>query len=558
MTVVSLRILGLFVWAWVLAFAGGEELRELDDSLKRELQELMSDRFTGSNFRGASYSIAVPGYEVWTGTYGDLGRASSVEVTSGSVFGLASITKTYVAAIVLQLRDEGLLDLDDPIVEYIGAIENVPEMVTIRHLLSMTSGLANFSSHSAGPIRAAVANRGKVWEPEEVLSRYLSAPRFEAGARYMYSNTNYVLLGMLIERVTGEPFGDALRERLLEPLGLDETYLAGFDELPEELAWSDFTRDGRIDEVADAAQASVGSMFWTSGGMFATSEDLARWGVALYGGEVLSAASLAEMVNFGDDGFFDYGLGAMPESNLGYEFWGHGGLLSYVTSMIYSPDTGISIGFVASVDSMFSQITYWPHGDMLGRVRRRGIDQEIAFAPIRDQFTDTDKLELGVVVPKGIAAGQLVYKVVSGDASVDGQSVTLGSVGGSVSLRASYAEGGFYRGVSDVANFEVYSRFGDEDGDGLANALEGLLGSGVLDSNSRGVPWFGSVSGRFGMRFDRKRDDIPYCIEHSSNLLEWSEVELGIEEMLYPDGGARVFTPLDREETVLFFRIRAL
>lgn len=515
----------LFVCLLLASGLQAAPLRELDAALKQSLQQLLQDRCAGSSFRGVSYSIAVPGYEVWTGTYGDLGYEEFSLVEESSVFGIASITKTYVAAIMFQLRDEGLVDFEATVESYLGQISNIPEDVRVRHLLSMTSGLYNFSDSPLGPTSRAVANKDLVLQPREMLDRYLGTPRFEAGSRYMYSNTNYVVLGMIIEEVTGQPFVEVLRERLLEPLALEETYLGGFDVLPEAFALTDFTSDGRIDEEADAAQAAVSRLFWTSGGMFATSRDLARWGQALYGGKVLKEVSLAEMVDFDADGFGQYGMGAMPDEQLGYAFWGHGGLLSYVSSMIYSPDTGITVAFVANSNRRFGSITYWPHGDMLGRLREQGVDQELEVDAVDIQFTDTEDLRLNFALVEGLPESQVGIEIVGGPAEMEEGRLRIGGSPGLVELRVGMDASGFFRSGEREVSFEVYERFGDADGDGRANALESLVGTDLRVKDRWAGPLFSVGEGRARLAFEPQRDDIPYRFEKSVDLENWEKME---------------------------------
>ncbi|MDQ8204171.1 serine hydrolase domain-containing protein [Pelagicoccus sp. SDUM812003] len=513
------------IWLLVVCRGAGEELRTLDDALAAALQAKLEQGAAQGTFRGVSYSISIPGYRTWTGVYGDVGDAEATPVDAASVFGIASITKTYVAAIALQLRDEGRLQLDDLVSSYLGRIENVPETATLRHLLSMTSGVANFSDHPSSPIRVAVASPERRWSPREVLETYLLPPRFEPGERYSYSNTNFILLGMVVEEVTGQAFVETLRERLLEPLGLCSTYLGGFDALPDQLVMTDYNRDGRIEAEKDTAQASISSLFWTSGGMFTTSSDLVKWGRALYGGEVLSTSSLEQMVDFEAQGFGQYGLGAMPDARQGVSFWGHGGLLSYASSVGYAPDSGIAIGFIANMDRMFGSITYWPHDDMVGVLKEHGIEQSIEIQAHRIQFTNAPEVGVRLKMAKGVPPDLPRLEIVEGPASlVDGR-VRTGEAPGQVVLRASFPTGPFYRGESQRFEFEVYSRFGDEDGDGVANAMEALLGSDLFDAGQRGELGLSIVDERFQLALFRSQSEVPYVLEHSTDLRSWERLD---------------------------------
>jgi D-alanyl-D-alanine carboxypeptidase len=240
-----------------------------------------------------------------------------------SPFAIASITKTFTATLVMQLVERGRIGLDDPVSAYLPEIAAV-EGVTVRQLLQHTSGLADLLI----PMREPMAgDPQRVWTGAEVLDR-LGGPWWSPGAAYGYSNTNYVILGMLVERVYGHPFNEVLERHLLRPLGLDETGPLLSADAPPLMtpAWA--------------------SAFGTSGNMYSSASDLVEWGLALYGGRVVQPETLQLMMGFNAD---DYGLGTEVIHLGDREGIGHSGLLRGFTSVLVQlPEEGVTIALIGN------------------------------------------------------------------------------------------------------------------------------------------------------------------------------------------------------------------
>ncbi len=222
--------------------------------------------------------------------------------------------------------------------------------MTVRQLLTHTSGLVRyeFDPRVAAVLRAQPL---KAWTPEERLS-YLfdAAPPFPAGRGWDYSDTNYIVLGMILERVTGRPYDTLLRTRLLGPLGLTNTVSADRPDLPglangyagpaNELGGYDASLDAR-------GRLRLNPQFeWTGGGVAGTTADLARWGKLLYEGKAFGPALLPRLV----DGVparlgpgARYGLGVMLRPTALGITWGHGGFFpGYATELLYFPEARIA------------------------------------------------------------------------------------------------------------------------------------------------------------------------------------------------------------------------
>ncbi|MYW05695.1 serine hydrolase domain-containing protein, partial [Streptomyces sp. SID3343] len=248
-----------------------------------------------------------------------------------------STTKTFIATVTLQLVAEGRLSLDDTVDKWLPGLvtgTNDGTRITLRDLLGHTSGIRSYTGvpqafpglYSAAGYRA---NRFRHYSPEELITPALSLPSiFEPGTGWSYSNTNYVLVGMVIAKATGHSWGDEVRDRIIRPLGLRDTKVPGDDPFlpyPHAQAQHTFRGDTRPTDttvlnhtVADAAGA-IGS----------TPSDIERFFSALLGGRLLRPAQLAEMRRthpIPDEPGRGYGLGLeYTPLSCGGVYWQHGG-----------------------------------------------------------------------------------------------------------------------------------------------------------------------------------------------------------------------------------------
>jgi D-alanyl-D-alanine carboxypeptidase len=196
-------------------------------------------------------------------------------------------------------------------------------------------------------------DESKIWTPEEVLS-YLKEPYFAPGEGYRYSNTNYLLLMMIIEKATGSKLSTEFRERFWQPLGITNAYLSIQEEIPDNWAHvfgDNFRNDGSWQDVTFEPRAAHDSISLGSAGLYMTAEDLARWCHALFEGEVVSQQSMDEMLQFVDHGFLlkkeGYGLGVQRfrrKMGSGQTAIGHGGGgIGSGAHMVHLPEHHVSV-----------------------------------------------------------------------------------------------------------------------------------------------------------------------------------------------------------------------
>jgi D-alanyl-D-alanine carboxypeptidase len=320
------------------------------------LQHVLDQVRKEYNIVGVSAAVVATGQLVWTGVSGN--SFPRDPIASDMYFDIGSAAKNFVAALVLKLSEDGLLSLEDPISRWLPGYKYVDGRVTIRQLLSHTSGISNFTANQSF-WDAVFRDPTRRWLPEEVLS-YIGPPDFPPGASWNYSNANYTLLGMIAQRAAGSSLSAALRSRLLDPLGLTNTFLEAEEAVPETTAhgWFDMNGDGRYDDISGINRTSQTTAAWGAGGMVSTAADVARWACALFEGKVLSAASLSQMLAFREVSvpptpIVGYGLGALRAFFTGREYWGHGGnMIGYTAIMLYAPKERVSIALLINQDSV--------------------------------------------------------------------------------------------------------------------------------------------------------------------------------------------------------------
>jgi len=240
----------------------------------------------------------------WTAGYGaDLVTGTPVTVDAHAR--VASVTKSFVGTVILQLADEGELSLDDPLDDYVPDVPNGTR-ITLRQLISMTSGLGNYSDDEAWGL-AVLGDPEAEWKPEQLLDYSWSMPTsFAPGSNMEYTNANFILLGLVIEQVTGQALPDTLDERILGPLELTETSYPTDNALPEP-RMTGYTLPAVVHPVGGTSNTWVDATEWSpssagaAGAMISDVEDMLEWGRVLATGQgvLREAAQVARLHSFG-------------------------------------------------------------------------------------------------------------------------------------------------------------------------------------------------------------------------------------------------------------------
>jgi len=293
---------------------------------------------------GVTAAVVTP-EGVWSGAAGVDGRGTPLVPESGMA--LASITKTFTAAEVMLLSERGRVDLDAPASTYID-VPQVANGVTIRQLLAQRSGVAE--SREAG-----LGDRNGAWSTAEYLT-FVPPATAKPGLAFAYDNTNYVLLGMVIERVSGRSVGDALKADLWDPLGLRRLAYQDAQRLPPPLARppAQATAEPELDRCVGEGPVlpcrALATLFGTAGGAAGDVEAVARWGYELYGSRLLRPESVDQLTDFQDgDG---YGLGtidirALENGRWDFDAVGHTGeTVGYRSVLVTIPEAKVSVAIL--------------------------------------------------------------------------------------------------------------------------------------------------------------------------------------------------------------------
>jgi D-alanyl-D-alanine carboxypeptidase len=314
---------------------------------KADLDAALEKSFKESDAPGVVAAVQTPDY-TWVQAQGVADRASGEPMTPDVHHRIGSVTKTYTATLLLQAADKGLLSLDDTIDQYVKGVPNGDE-ITLRQMSNMTSGIASYTEDEQWA-KEWLSDPRRVWQPEELARIGIKkSPLFEPGTGWFYSNTNYVLLGLVLEKVTGKPIGDLYREQIIEPLGLKNTSFPdpADSSIPEPHAQG-YTLQGRSsgEKPTDSTDWSP-SEAWTAGQMISTVDDLLVYGRALGTGKgLLSAEQQSERLgSFVSDvppldqpplkGDLAYGIGLGKD----HGWVGHNGEIpGYNTYLFYHPE----------------------------------------------------------------------------------------------------------------------------------------------------------------------------------------------------------------------------
>jgi D-alanyl-D-alanine carboxypeptidase len=331
----------------------------LDPQLAQRLQQTLDSLQAQYNPIGLSAALAMPNGSIWEGATGINSTAAGDTLHPGLLLGIGSVSKNLTAATLLQLEEEGLLSLDDSLGHWLPPYPNVNGSITLRRLLNHTSGIANYTDNPAfwQQVNSAL---GTPIAPTTILQNHVGAPLFAPGAGWSYSNTNYLLAGLVIEAATETSFHQAVRERLLLPQELSTVFLLPQETAPQALGhmWVDINGDGVADNFTGLGlpQTAIFSGAWAAGAYCSSAADMASWIKRLMEGDVLPSASLGAMMETVQvTPGFRYGLGLYRIEADGWSWWGHDGYLFYQALVLYQPDLGIGMALLSN-DGEFEEM----------------------------------------------------------------------------------------------------------------------------------------------------------------------------------------------------------
>lgn len=325
-------------------------------ALEAALQLKLDEWHKAGSFPGATLGVMLANGESFGLAVGFSNRETRTPLRPTDRMLAGSVGKTFAAATALQLIKEGKIGLDDKIEKYLGRepwFSRLPNAkdITVRQLMNHSSGLVRYEFKDQFT-KDLTANPEKMWKPRELVAYLLGEkPPFAAGQGWDYSDTNYIVLGMIIEKVTGKKFYDEANKRLLKPLKLTDTIPQDGPRLKGVVQGYAGPNNpfGGTDAMIVNGKFAINPQFeWTGGGYASTAHDLARWARMLYDGRAFSRDLLPQVV----DGVAapmlgretKYGLGVIIRKTTIGTSYGHSGFFpGYMTDMMYFPEYKIAI-----------------------------------------------------------------------------------------------------------------------------------------------------------------------------------------------------------------------
>jgi len=290
--------------------------------------------------------------------YGSANLEWDIANTPATKFRIGSITKQFTAAAILLLEERGRLSVEDPVRKHLPDAPAAWEKITVFHLLTHTSGIPNFTSFPEYQSTMSVAVT-----TEKLVERFRDKPlEFAPGEKMSYSNSGYVLLGYLIEKISGKTYAQFLQENIFAPLGMTGS---GYDSQSAVV-------ERRAAGYGPSPNGPVNAPFLHmtiphgAGALYSTTEDLLRWNQALFGGKLLSAASVKKMTTPIKN---NYGFGIGITTANGRTSYSHnGGINGFNSSLTYFPDSRVTVAVLANVngpaaDELGSKLSALAHGE---------------------------------------------------------------------------------------------------------------------------------------------------------------------------------------------------
>ena len=318
--------------------------------LSTRLDSLVRARLASGPIAGLTVGVIKGRDTLLLKPYGKGEVELGVPTPTRAIYEIGSVTKQFTAVAILKLRDAGKLSLDDPVTRYVPAFDTHGNTVTIRDLLSHTSGMRSYTEMASfGPIAALAL-------PRDTLVKLIANEAFDfpTGTQARYNNSAYFLAGLVIEKASGQPYGDYVTQEIFRPLGMrDASYCNEATVTPRKVRGYDVARSTLVNH------AWISHTWpYAAGSLCASVQDLLTWNTALHGGKVLSAASYQELIapaTLTDGTTLRYGKGLALRTIGGHRMIGHGGAIpGFLAESEYYPDEQLTVVVLANTSGPVS------------------------------------------------------------------------------------------------------------------------------------------------------------------------------------------------------------
>src|SRR5436190_2553899 len=367
------------------------------------MDQIVQSYVANRQFMGAA--LVARGEQVlFSRGYGSANLEWDVPNSPNTKFRLGSVTKQFTAASILLLEERGKLDISDPIKKYLPEAPAAWDKITIFHVLTHTAGIPNFTNF---PDYAKLEPFATT--PADLVARFRDKPlEFQPGEKWNYSNSGYVLLGYLIEKITGDKYEKFVRENIFTPLGMKDS---GYDSNSAVISHraAGYVFRNNVFENAGFVHISVPQ---GAGALYSTTEDLLKWEQGLFGGKVLQAASLEKMTTPVKS---DYAFGLAVQTTGGHKKIEHGGgIEGFNTELAYYPDDKLTVVVLGNVNGpapgqIASKLAAIAHGES---VKLQSERKEITVDPkVLSRYVGAYQIPQGPAVLITLEGNQLISKL---------------------------------------------------------------------------------------------------------------------------------------------------
>ncbi|MEU9146145.1 serine hydrolase domain-containing protein [Streptomyces sp. NPDC048349] len=322
-----------------------DDFPRLTPAVAAQLDEAVKKAMAEAKVPGVMVALSAPGKGEYVRSFGVADKATNAPMATDLYMRIGSVTKTFTVTAVLQLVDEGKVRLDDPIGTYVDGVPN-GDRITLRELAGMRSGLFNYSADESF-YKALTSDPQKVFTPQELLAYSFKHPvLFEPDAEFLYCNTNLILLGLVVEKATGQKLEDYINREVVAAAGLKHTLFPTGAEFPSPHAhgYTDQTASGKTEDATNWNP----SWGWAAGAMISDLPDMRSWAKTLATGTLLEPATQAERLKV---------VPALPGTGYGLgifnvQGWiGHNGSLpGYGSLVVYMPQTQATMVVLLNTD----------------------------------------------------------------------------------------------------------------------------------------------------------------------------------------------------------------
>jgi CubicO group peptidase (beta-lactamase class C family) len=301
------------------------------------LADSLFNEYHQSHVTGISAMVIHDGHIIYDHSSGLADVEHKVPVTSHTNYRIASVTKQFTAMAVMMLKEEGKLSLNDPLTRFFPEIPAYGRQITMRHMLNHTSGLLDYGDLVPPGTTTPLTGKDVLRLIAQQDSTF-----FPPGQRFQYSNTAYVLLGLIVEKVSGMPYGDFLRQRIFTPLGMNHTLLNSTTDSIPNRAYGYTLKEGQLVKK----DQSIYSYLQGDGGIYSSASDFCKWDQALYTSRLVQPETLKEIFTASahPDDRTGYGYGWYVEEKYGFKRISHsGGTSGFSSYVVRYPEQKFSI-----------------------------------------------------------------------------------------------------------------------------------------------------------------------------------------------------------------------